>query len=127
MSFFHSVIMDNTPVGLFLMVDQLDKHWLKAAFNGDNDDGTTGVLYMGNYVLQNSTAKKQYTSDLSYLGDNPASYGVNGAYLLKAKSSDKENKDFTRLAEFTKQIAESKNRSAKAWKEIMDVDVFLIK
>ncbi|KAG2173487.1 hypothetical protein INT44_007078 [Umbelopsis vinacea] len=120
------VIMDDKPIGLFLMADQLDKHWLKAAFNGDNDDGNTGVLYMGNYVLQNSTAKKQYTSDLSYLGDESRSYGENDAYLLKAKSSDKENKDFSRLAEFTKQIAESKGLSAKAWKNIMDVDVFLI-
>jgi hypothetical protein len=109
------------------MVDQLDKTWLSAAFNGNDDSLSTGVLYMGNMVLQNAAETTIYKSDLTYLGDDQAQYGVMNAYLLKAKSSDKEDKDFSKLADFTKQISDSKNYDANQWNSILDVHVFLKK
>lgn len=121
-----SVILNDKPLGLFLLVDQLDKTWLRAAYGGGKKKADTGILYMGNRVL-NGTDGQQFMSDLSYLGDDQSLYGKNDAYLLKQKSSDKEDKDFTKLAEFTKQISQSDKFDVQAWKDLLDVDVFLKK
>ncbi|KAG2171518.1 hypothetical protein INT43_008244, partial [Umbelopsis isabellina] len=118
------VILNDKPLGLFLLVDQLDKTWLRAAYGGAKKKAATGILYMGNRVL-NGSEGQQFMSDLSYLGDDESLYGKNDAYLLKQKSSDKEDKDFTRLAEFTKQISQSSSFDVQAWNDLLDVDVFL--
>jgi hypothetical protein len=81
---------------------------------------------MGNRVL-NGHDGRQYMSDLSYLGDDQSLYGVNDTYLLKQKSSDKQDNDFTKLAEFTKQISQSDNLDVQGWNDLLDVDVFLKK
>lgn len=84
------------------MVDQLDKHWLRAAFKSNDKILTTGVLCIGNFVLLNAADVQSCKSDVSYLGEDQALYGVNDAYLLKAKLSDKAEKHFMKLAEFSK-------------------------
>jgi spore coat protein CotH len=121
-----SVILNDKPIGLFLLVDQLDKTWLRAAYGAAEKKAPTGILYMGNRVL-NGHDGRQYMSDLSYLGDDQSLYGVNDTYLLKQKSSDKQDNDFTKLAEFTKQISQSDNLDVQGWNDLLDVDVFLKK
>jgi hypothetical protein len=70
---------------------------------------------------------KVVKSNVSYLGEDQASYGVNNTYLLKAKLSGKADKHFMKLAEFSKQIAESARVYAKAWNVMLGVRVFLKK
>lgn len=134
LSFICRVIFNNRPAGFFLFVDQPDKSWLAATYNGRADDtkndikdvdSDTGILYMGNYGAPSLDSPVFLISDLSYLGDNQTIYGVNDTYKIKEESSDKKDKDFTKLAEFTKKIQNSSGWDAKKWNELIDVHSYL--
>ena len=134
LSFIYRVILNNRPAGFFLFIDQPDKSWLAATYNGQanatkNDkkavDSDTGILYMGNYGAHSFDSPVFLISDLSYLGDNQTIYGVNETYKIKEKSSDNKDKDFTKLAEFTKNIQNSTGWEANKWNELIDVDSYL--
>jgi hypothetical protein len=98
---------------------------LAATYNGKEDDSDTGILYMGNYGLPSLDSPVFLISDLSFLGDNQTIYGVNETYKIKEKSSDKKDKDFTKLVEFTKSIQNASGWDTNKWNELIDVDSYL--
>ncbi|GAB5592857.1 hypothetical protein Unana1_07757 [Umbelopsis nana] len=119
------VLLNGRPAGFYLLIDQPDKTWLAATYNGKDGGSDTGILYMGNFGAPSYKTPMFIISDLSYLGDNQSVYASNETYKVKEKSSDKKDIDFTKLIALTKDIANSQSYDVKKWTELFDVDVYL--
>jgi hypothetical protein len=120
-------LLNNRPAGFYVLIDQPDKTWLAATYNGKKNGSDTGILYMGNYGFPSYKTPIFVISDLSYLGDNQSIYAINETYKVKEKSSDKKDTDFTKLITLTKVIANSQGYDAKKWIKLMDIDTYLKK
>ncbi|ORZ18671.1 coth protein-domain-containing protein [Absidia repens] len=114
------VIMNDQPLGLFLMIEAYKNDWYKNEFgDGEKLEHGRGITYQGAGML----------SDLSYYGDNNVS-AYDGPYKIeedadKKHSDDGETSDFQKLMNFTQFLSgapTTSNDAATIWNEYIDMD-----
>ncbi|KAI9304806.1 coth protein-domain-containing protein, partial [Cunninghamella echinulata] len=104
------VIMNNQPIGLFLMIEGYKNPWYKNLFaNGGKLD--QGITYQGVGSV----------SDLSYFGDNVTKY--DGPYKIE-EDPDQGTPTFNRIMEFTKFLSEAPvgEGAESVWNQHIDMD-----
>ncbi|CAO3598948.1 unnamed protein product [Absidia cylindrospora] len=112
------VIMNDQPIGLFLMIEAYKSNWYKNEFGGgDKLKHGQGATYQGYGSV----------SDLSYFGDNLTKY--DGPYKIE-EDADKEHggknaSNYKQVMDFTKFLSEaptSSDDAVKIWNEHIDMD-----
>jgi spore coat protein CotH len=112
------VVINNQPIGLFLMIEHYKDNWYENIFGGGKK------LVPGRGIVYQGTG---FTSDLTYFGDNLTKY--DGPYKIE-KKADKEHRvngtaAFGRLMELTKFVSEAPTTTqdaVKIWNEHIDMD-----
>ncbi|ORZ18597.1 coth protein-domain-containing protein, partial [Absidia repens] len=112
------VIMNDQPLGLYLMIETYKSNWHENEFSGGEKlEYGRGATYQGYGMF----------SDLSYFGDNLTKY--DGPYKIE-EDADKEHggkdaSNFKQVMDFTKFLSEaptSSDDAAKIWNEHIDMD-----
>lgn len=112
------VVINNQPIGLFLMIEHYKDNWYENEFGGGNKlKPGRGVSYQGT----------GFTSDLTYFGDNLTKY--DGPYQIEEKA-DKEHRangaaEFGRVMELTRFLSKAPTTTedaVKVWNEHIDMD-----
>ncbi|CAO3651521.1 unnamed protein product [Cunninghamella blakesleeana] len=104
------LIMNNRPIGLYLMIEAYKNPWFKNEFaNGEKLE--QGITYQGT----------GFVTDLSYFGDNITKY--DGPYKIE-EDSDTGTPSFDRIMELTKFVSESPigEGAEKIWNQYIDMD-----
>ncbi|ORZ18598.1 coth protein-domain-containing protein [Absidia repens] len=112
------VIMNDQPIGLFLMIEAYKNDWYKNEFGG------------GKKLKHGRGATYQVSGiggDLSYFGDNITAY--DGIFRVREKADKKHGgedaSNFKQVMDFTKFLSEaptSSDDAAKIWNEHIDMD-----
>ncbi|CAO3651565.1 unnamed protein product [Cunninghamella blakesleeana] len=104
------LIMNNRPIGLYLMIEAYKNPWFKNEFaNGEKLE--QGVTYQGT----------GFVTDLSYLGDNVTKY--DGPFKID-QAPDKGTPSFDRIMKFTKFVSNAPvgEGAEKIWNQYIDMD-----
>ncbi|ORX49111.1 coth-domain-containing protein [Hesseltinella vesiculosa] len=64
------LIINDRPIGLFLLIERFDDHWMANEFGAGNKKYKYGILYKGDATIKN----RKYKADLSYHGPELAPY-----------------------------------------------------
>ncbi|KAF7728354.1 hypothetical protein EC973_006295 [Apophysomyces ossiformis] len=124
---FVRVFLNNQPLGLFGLMENYKNPWLKNEFGGGKRY-EQGILYQGmalGNMLKGPVSGAQ--SDLAYRGPDQALY-ADGTYQVKQEPNIDSPKDYTKLMELTKFLAEAPTTSpdaVKIWQKWIDTECLI--
>ncbi|KAI8062374.1 hypothetical protein BC940DRAFT_322190 [Gongronella butleri] len=84
------LIINDRAIGLFLLIERYDDHWLRNEFAAGDKHYANGILYKGDGNIKT----KKYKADLSYHGNATAPYEQTSYSVeVEPKQDDKDDND----------------------------------
>ncbi|KAI9301696.1 coth protein-domain-containing protein [Cunninghamella echinulata] len=124
------VFINDRPMGLFLLGEKYDDHWLRNEFAKGDKSYQTGILYEGEGVKKSN----KHAADLSYHGDD-LSYYTSSAYSISEKPEVGTNSmndlvSFTKFIDDQLKLQQTNGNNASAsldeWNKHIDLNGFFI-